>query len=242
MNDWFEWNGVKCTALGIHVLEQPAITLPSERVTFTEVLGRSGALATLEGEDVYDDLTLTATCYIANPARIPEIASFLRGEGAVTFANRLGGFYYARIINQIPFEKILRGNPQCTFAVNFRCKPFWYKEGVEDLFFTEKSNVLTNPGTVHSQPKITVYGSGDFALTVAGQIMRLTNIEEGIILDTELQDALNLEGSQLLNDRVSGDFLTLPPGESVLAWLTFEGNERPGSVSKIIVSPRWRYL
>ena len=27
------------------------------------------------------------------------------------------------ISNQIPFEKILRGNPHCSFAVNFRCLP-----------------------------------------------------------------------------------------------------------------------
>ena len=241
MNDWFEWNGVRCTTLGIHVLEQPPITLPSERVTFTDVLGRSGALTFLEGTDVYDDITLTANCYIADPARIPEIAAYLRGEGTVTFANRPGGYYYARIVNQISFEKILRGNPQCTFSVNFRCKPFWYKAGVEDMTFTGTSNPLTNPGTVHSQPKITVEGSGDVALTVGGQIMRLTDIEEGIVLDTELQDALDLEGTQLLNDHVSGDFLTLPPGESVLAWLAFEGNENPGTVSKITVSPRWRY-
>ena len=130
MKDWFEWNGIKCTTLGIHVLALPQPTLPAERATFTNVPGRSGALTTLEGTDVYDDLTLTATCYVADPARIPEIAAYLRGSGKVTFANREGGFYYARIINQIPFEKILRGNPQCTFAVNFRCKPFWYQAGV----------------------------------------------------------------------------------------------------------------
>ena len=32
MNDWFSWNGVKCTEYGIHVLEQPPVTLPAEDV------------------------------------------------------------------------------------------------------------------------------------------------------------------------------------------------------------------
>ena len=52
MMDWFEWNGVRCTQYGIHVLEQPPVTIPSERVAFTDVPGRSGSLTQLEGDDV----------------------------------------------------------------------------------------------------------------------------------------------------------------------------------------------
>ena len=121
MMDWFEWNGVRCTQYGIHVLEQPPVTIPSERVAFTDVPGRSGSLTQLEGDDVYDDMVLTVTCLIADPSRIPEIVAWLRGSGTVTFANRQGGFYHARVVNQIPFEKILRGNTHRSFAINFRC-------------------------------------------------------------------------------------------------------------------------
>ena len=120
MNDWFSWNGKKCTEYGIHVLEQPPITIPAERATFTNIPGRPGSLTTLEGDDVYDDLILTAQCMISDPGSIRTIASYLKGSGKVTFANRPGGFYFARIVNQIPCEKILRGNPHRSFAVNFR--------------------------------------------------------------------------------------------------------------------------
>ena len=61
MNDWFSWNDTRCTEYGIHISEQPPLTIPSERVTYTNVPGRPGSLTTLEGEDVYDDLVLTAT-------------------------------------------------------------------------------------------------------------------------------------------------------------------------------------
>ena len=27
MNDWFEWNGVRCTQYGIHVSEQPPMAI-----------------------------------------------------------------------------------------------------------------------------------------------------------------------------------------------------------------------
>ena len=156
MNDWFEWNGVKCTDYGIYVTEQPPSTIPEERVTFTNIPGRSGSLTTLEGDYVYEDLVLTATCVISDPDRILEIAGWLRGSGTVTFANRDGGFYYARVVNQIPFEKILRGNPHRSFAVNFRCKPFWYETDVSVKNIQPGSGstsgyvTMQNPGNVPS--------------------------------------------------------------------------------------------
>ena len=82
--------------------------IPAERSTQTNVPGRPGSLTQLEGEDVYDDLILSATCFISDPAQIPAIAAWLKGSGTVTFANRTGGCYKARIANQIPFEKVLR--------------------------------------------------------------------------------------------------------------------------------------
>ena len=64
MQDYFLWNGMDCRQYGIHVSEQPPITIPAERSTQTNVPGRPGSLTQLEGEDVYDDMILTATCFI----------------------------------------------------------------------------------------------------------------------------------------------------------------------------------
>ena len=161
MTDYFIWNGVDCRTKGIHVSELPPITIPLERSKQTNVPGRPGSLTQLEGDDVYDDMILTATCFIADPAQIPAIAAWLKGKGTVTFANRIGGHYNARIANQIPFEKVLRGNPHCSFAVNFRCYPFWYQENVSDVTISTSGDTITNPGSVYSDPLITVYGSGN---------------------------------------------------------------------------------
>lgn len=108
MTDWFEWNGVRSTAYGIHVSEHPPITLPAERAAFTSVPGRSGSLTTLEGNDVYDDMILTATCWLSDPSQIANIAAWLRSSGPnvgfnkVTFANRQCGFYFARAFSHAP--------------------------------------------------------------------------------------------------------------------------------------------
>ena len=231
MNDWFEWSGIRCTQYGIHVLEQPPVTIPSERVTFTDVPGRSGSLTQLEGDDVYDDMVLTATCLIADPSRIPEIAAWLRGSGTVTFANRQGGFYHAHVVNQIPFEKILRGNPHRSFAINFRCKPFWYLSDVKPITLTTSGSFITNPGCVASEPVITVYGSGEITLMVGMTITEL-EITDKITLDTSLMEAYS--GSTSMNSCMSGDFPSLLPGKNAVSW--------SGNVSRVEIQPNWRSL
>lgn len=231
MNDWFSWNGVRCTEYGIHVSEQPPVTLPSERATFTNVPGRSGSLTTLEGDEVYDDLLLTATCFISDPSRIPEIAAWLRGSGTVTFANRQGGFYHARIVNQISFEKILRGNPHRSFAVNFRCKPFWYMADVQPITLTASGTFVNNPGSVSSEPVITVYGNGEVTLMVGMTIVEL-EVSGRITLDTPLMEAYS--GSTSMNNAMNGDFPVLLPGQNAISWT--------GNVTKVEIQPNWRTL
>ena len=216
MNDWFEWNGVRCTAYGIHVMEQPPLTIPSERVTYTNVPGRSGSLSMLEGENVYDDMILTAQCVLSDPSQYTAISAWLKGSGTVTFANRQGGYYYARIANQIPFEKILRGNAACSFAVNFRCKPFWYLTPSADIEITAQQQFVTNPGCVASEPMITIEGSGDITLMIGQQIIDLTDVEDYIILDSELQEAYY--GSTAMNEKLEGDFPLLQPGVNAFSW------------------------
>ena len=232
MNDYFIWNGVDCRTYGIHVTDQPPVTIPQERSTQTNVPGRPGSLTQLEGEDVYDDMVLTAQCFISDPAQIPAIAAWLKGKGTVTFANRTGGHYNARISNQIPFEKVLRGNPHCSFAVNFRCFPFWYQDSVADVTITTSGMTITNPGSVYSDPVITVTGSGDITLMVGTTIVELTGVSGSIVIDSVLKEAY--KGTTLMNDHMSGDFPVLKPGQNAISWT--------GTVTQVTVKPNWRYL
>ena len=232
INDWFEWNGVRCTVHGIRVSEQPPISMPAERATFTNVPGRPGSLTTLQGDDVYDDMVMTATCFIQDATRIAEIAAWLKGSGRVTFANRPGGYYQARIVNQIDFEKILRGNPHRSFAVNFRCKPFWHAQNVSDIVVTTSGTVVTNAGSVYSEPVMTVYGSGDIMLMVGTTIVELTDVSGSIVLDSVLKETY--KGTTLMNNSMTGDFPVLKPGLNAISWT--------GAVTKVVVKVNWRYL
>lgn len=232
MNDWFMWNGQKCTSLGVHVSEQPPVTIPAERATFTDVPGRSGSLTTLEGDDVYDDMILTATCFIENLNNVTAISNWLKGSGKVTFANRPEGCYLARVVNQIPFEKILRGNPHRSFAVNFRCKPFLYLNNSPTLPITSSGAFVTNPGSVYSEPIITVNGNGDITLIVGMTIVELSGVNGSITLDSSLQEAYS--GFTSLNSQMSGEFPRLLPGRNAISWM--------GNVTSLVLDPHWRSL
>ena len=202
--------------------------IPAERSTQTNVPGRPGSLTQLEGEDVYDDLILSATCFISDPAQIPAIAAWLKGSGTVTFANRTGGCYKARIANQIPFEKVLRGNPHCTFAVNFRCYPFFYADAAADITVTASGTIITNPGNVYAEPILT----GDITLMVGTTIVELEGISGNIVIDSALQEAY--KGTTLMNDHMNGEFPVLKPGANAISW--------SGAVTRVVVRPNWRFL
>ena len=232
MNDWFEWNGKRCTEHGIHVSEQPPITLPNERATFTSVPGRPGTFTTLEGDDVYDDMILSATCFISDPSQIPAIAAWLRGNGTVTFANRQGGFYRARVTNQISFDKILRGNPHRSFVVNFRCQPFFYHEDAAGVTVTKSGTFIKNPGTVYAEPILEVTLTGDAEITMGGYLFELSGITGTVKVDCE-----HMEVTQNYASKVScmtGDFPRIPTTGAYVNWT--------GGVSSIKVTPNWRSL
>ena len=238
--DWFFWNGERCDQYGIRALELPPVTLAEERVDFETVAGRSGSLAMLEGEEVYEDMTLNCTCVLMDRRRLDDAAAWLRGSGRVTFANRPGGWYEARIVNQIELTKVIAAREPMTFTLSFRAQPWFYLREAEDIEITGTAHTLQNPGNLPSAPRIAVYGSGDVGLTLGGQLVRLTDLDGGIVLDTELQDALDLEGARLLNGQMDGDFMVIPTGLSQLAWISDDENDNPGYVTKIVVTPRWR--
>lgn len=230
--DWFEWKGTRCTSYGIRVVQQPEIIRPQERAAFTSVPGRSGTLTTLEGVDVYDDFLLTVECVITDTMQLNTILAWLRGSDKVTFANRQGGFYYAHIVNQIPFEQVMRGHPHRRFIVTFRCQPFFYLADVPDITVTASGAFINNPGAVFSEPVLSIFLTGDAEITVGGSYFTLTGLTGEVTVDAPLMETYKTYAS--CNAHMSGDYPTLQAGQNIIAWT--------GSVAQIAIKPNWRTL
>ena len=116
--------------------------------------------------------------------------------------------------------------------MNFRCKPFWYQAGVQNVTISTSGSTITNPGTVYSEPVITVNGSGDITLMIGTKIIELTGITSSITIDSVLQEAYN--GTSDMNAHMSGEFPVLKSGMNAISW--------SGNVTSIVVQPNWRYL
>ena len=232
MADWFAWNGVKCTDYGIHVLTHPAISRAKERVTTQAVPGRSGTLTITEGDCVYDEFIAPCECIAPDSASIPAFSAWLHGPGVVMFGNRPTGYYLARVNNQIDFETVVRGRLQRKFTVNFRCQPFLYLLGVENIVLTSPGPVV-NQGTVFAEPVITVEGTGDIDLTVGEVTLGIAGLASSITIDVPQRLAYH-EGINLTGSLTGDDWPTLPVGSTAISWT--------GSVSRITISPNWRAL
>lgn len=239
--DWFTWNGESSKLHGIRVLQQPPIVVPLERVSYETVTGRSGSLKMREAEHVYDDIQLPFECMMDSLEHLQEAVTWLQGDGVLEYPGRPGGWYRAAISQQISMEKILAVRDHRQFTLNFRANPFFYLDDSDDIEGTSSSMELNNPGNIPSAPRITVYGSGSVGLDLAGQVVTLSDLTGGIVLDSELLDALSLDEAELLNSQMTGEFPTIPAGHSTLSW--FEDETNPGgSVTRIVVTPRWRCI
>lgn len=240
MLDYFEFKGERCTDYGIRVTKLPPITLAEERLEHEKITGRSGDLTRKEGDAVFNSMVLPVECYVENIEMLDSMGAWLRGEGKLVLPNREGGYYVGHMVNQIELERIVKAFDDRTFTLNFHVQPYFNLDNSKDITITAASQVITNPGTVESEPRITIHGSGDFGITIGSQLVILKNITDGIIMDTVLQDALSLDEAQLLNGNMAGDFIRIPAGRSVLAWYPFEDDDNPGRVTKIVITPRWR--
>ena len=107
-----------------------------------------------------------------------------------------------------------------------------YADATADIAVTTSGTVITNPGSVYSEPILTVTGSGNITLMVGMAIVELENISGSIVIDSVLQEAY--QGTTLMNDHMNGEFPKLKPGANAISWT--------GTVTKVVVRPNWRYL
>ena len=91
---------------------------------------------------------------------------------------------------------------------------------------------MLNPGSVYSEPLMTVYGSGDITLMVGMTVIELTGVSGSIVLDSVLKEAY--KDTTLMNERMTGDFPVLNPGMNAISW--------SGTVTRVVIQPNWRYL
>ena len=230
MYQYFIWNGIKSTDMGVIMLKAPSISIPQRRVNEIKVSGRNGTLH--EDEQTFGNYTKEAECHVMDRSQIDEVCKWLTGFGEVIFSSEPDKVYRAYIKNQISFGSILKNIND--FLIQFDVQPFKYRANPlrDDLELTAPT-IIRNSGTVYSEPIITVYGSGDITLSINDVDYPLYGVSEYITIDSEMMEVFKENMNQ--NSKYGGEtFPRFEVGENTISWT--------GNVTKVEIQPKWRWL
>lgn len=243
---WFEFKGVRSDSMGILLKQMPVRSLPARNVTRKSVAGMHGTLT--YGDATFKDVTVRLECDVRDETKLTAVLAWLTGDGLLRFSDEPDLAYDASIDSEYSRSSIQPRMSGQRFTITWKCRPFrrLYPEA-NDLIFTNNNNTFENPGTAPALPRVEIRGGGTFSLTIGMQTVYFSNVEGGgIIVDSEIGDALNLEGNQLANECMDGPLYKIQPGYNGLSWqeggTDEDGNAVSGSVASVIITPRWRYI
>ena len=223
---YFIFKGQSSLDKNIIVNKLPSFERPQADIEKVTVQGRDGFLTNNLG--TYQSIIKSCECSL-DDGDIDDICDWLTGTGEVIFSNEPDKKYKATIINKIPFSKIIPTFH--TFIVQFECQPHKYAVSNNKITLTTSGTKIYNKGTT-SRPVIKIYGTGNIDLTINSNVIHLTNVIDYVTIDSELMDCY--KDTVLKNNNMNGDFPVLKNGANTISWT--------GTVSKIEVTPNWRYL
>lgn len=229
---WFEFKGVRSDAMGVMMIARPQREQPSANGENRQVAGRSGRIWL--GDGSYDNGSAEVTCVVPD-GDMDAVLAWLTGSGWLRFSDEPDRAYQARAIKGIARTQPMTRLAAQKFTVQFDCQPFRYAYPEPADVVLTAAGYVTNPGTAAAQPKIRIEGSGDISVSIGGYWMAFEGVTDGVVVDCALMDVLNLSETQLMNGCAEMDeFPTLQPGANYVSWT--------GDVTRIVISPRWRYV
>lgn len=222
----FVWKGIHSNEKGLKIISLPNITTPEKREEKIIIPGRDGYLT--QSDESYEGEVKPVEFDIKHD-NFDDIKTWLNGSGEVIFSNEPDRYYKARIINKLDLARVLEkfhGG-----IIQFDCQPFGYDLN-NNLIIIDKPISIYNEGTHESQPYMKIHGSGNISLNINDEVIKLKNVNNFIELDSEIQECFR--GDLNCNNDMQGEFPIFKVGENKISWT--------GNVSKIEVTPNWRYL
>ena len=228
----FTWKGVSCTTKGIRLQEMPQIIRPEERIEHVTIPGRAGEVTLTEGDDIYNSYIQSIPLIVDSAADVAAAEQWLRGSGYLTLSSQSNRKQMARVINSVEFKKHSRNSSWWEATVQFYCEPLKESTSSSTVDVTSSGTTVNNPGDVISRPLITVAGSGNVTVTIGGKTISITGLVSGWKIDSDLQWVL--DGTTPKQGVYTGSFPVFNPGNNTVAWT--------GSITKLTIDGRWRYL
>ena len=193
------------------------------------IYGANGDYPIYDG--AYDGYDKTVNLYVVKEEEVQKILEqFNQQSNVVEFGHRPGSIFYADYAGS-SFRQ--NGIHAWTLEIKLKMHPFRYLKNNTEVVLTS-NGTMTNPGTVYSEPVITVEGNGDVSLTIGKQTMQLV-IDTKATIDCrhKKQNVYDKNGNLKNTLRKRGGFFEIAPGTSGIAV--------SGTVSKITIKGNWRY-
>lgn len=242
---WFEWNGIRSDQMGIELRQMATRFVPGVEVQRKQVAGRDGDLK--YGSRTRKSTKVRIECDVRDERMMDAALAWLSGDGQLRFSDEPDKAYDASVEDEFSRAQIMARYKGQRFTVVWKCEPYrrMYPEPAPIGVYTS-GTVISNPGTAPALPRIEIAGNGDFSLTIGEQTAWFKGITDGIIIDSELGDALTADASALANNQMDGELYELQPGASAVSWTTGgeddEGNATTGEITAVKILPRWRCI
>ena len=217
--------------LGFALVGRPSIASADKKYETIEIEGRDGALTKFIG---YQDLkfTLKFNILFQNDIKqkLREIKGLLSVAKTLSFDDSPNFFYKIKRAQISDTETIIKQSG--VFSVEFHAEPFEL-ESSSVLEYENPSNLIIRNNTSYfSQPVLKIFGQGNIKLFVNDELVEVKNINEGITIDSEMQEAYY--NNDNMNHQMLGDFPIFVIGENKI--------RTEGNIDKIEILPQWRWL
>ena len=231
MMPWFLWRNVDARDMGVWVSELPAPTRAAERTQEVDVPGRAGTLTLKEGEYVHEGYVKECVVTVPSNSDFASLLDWLQGDGDVIFSNEPDRVYKAHMAAEVKFTRISNSLKQATLA--FFVHPHKGQYPPETDITLNTSGSVYNPGNVPARPIFTLTFTGACTVRIGANAMTFTAAQsaepETVTVDCDAELVTDISG--LWGGEVTGDFLQIPPGESVITLTDCTA----------VITPRWRW-
>lgn len=228
---WF--NGRCCREFGIYVSGSGSYNAPEKDIELLDIPGRNGSL--LVSRNRFKNVVITYPAFIRTAfTKNAEAARswLLSPPGYCKLEDdySLQTFRMAYFAGPIDFDmRFLNRSGETNLA--FNCKPQRFlKSGQFSIEWVSGQKIANQWQT--SLPLFEISGNGAGQLVVGDVVVDISNIDQGLFLDAENQNAYY--GTLNKNNTIKitgGEFPVLPHGESMVAW--------SGGITSVKITPKW---
>lgn len=215
------------------VLNRVGFLAPKRDIEEIVVPGRNSMLVVDNGRWNY--VSGYYQCFIQSgySSKIRKLISWLSDVGTNVAYNILEDTVDAEVYRMAKFvgitEKKVKDNDIARIDIEFSAEPeLWLKSGDEVITFSS-SGTLFNPTTQASKPKIVIYGSGTGTITIGYTTVEISDISNGMVIDSDMQKAY--AGTVSKDADISGVYPLLYGGENPISF--------SGGVTSLEIVPRW---